>query len=347
MKYSPTVALGRRIISACIGTGVLATAAAGCGFGAPRARLGYLPTATFAVVFADPDNLGRHAYEYSPFEHGGIVYTCSAGHMDIDHIRGSADLTRHMVNRVRQTLSAGHGSLSFTLAGETSVHLIEFAYPADWRSRPDRDRIIEEIALGTGPYLAYNATIWHEILTWFGVRFMAIEPEFNSAFSWDDLYSNVLGTHLALEAMNDPRHDFDTAMTLALAARLKELGVQPRRTAITASRKVSGTWYTGNLIPDLKMRNFDIGLDGFVTPTLIEGVEGCSGAKPAALAAPTLERLKQNGFSMAHRITPNVFEQEAIFRAAGSRRIFFETHVPILLAHIKNDAARRGYQYTE
>jgi hypothetical protein len=336
--------------AACIGLVILLTAGSGCGLTGltgPRARLGYVPTATAGVVFADPNNLGTHASVYSPFENSGLVYTCRTGLLDIDHIRGSADLTRHFISKVRQVLSKGQERFTYKLSGETSRHIIEITYPADWNRRIDKERIIDQIAFGTGPYLAFDAMIWHEIMTWFGVHFMGFEPEFNSAFSWEDLYSDLLGTRLAVDAMNDTQHDYDEAMTLALEAVLKELGVQPRDTAIAAAEKVKGTWYTGNFVPDVKMRNFDIGLDGSVTPTLIPGVAGCPDARAVPLPAPTLEQLKHYGFSITHEIKPNVFEQGAIFKAAGSNRIFPEEHYPILLEYMKKDAQRRGYQYAE
>ncbi|MBP8604372.1 MAG: DUF4056 domain-containing protein [Phycisphaerae bacterium] len=334
----------------CLGIAALLTAGSGCGLTGltgPRARLGYVPAATVGVVFADPDNLGSHAAVYSPFENSGLVYTCGAGVLDIDHIRGSADLTRYFIGRVREALTKGQQQFSYKVSGETSRHYITIAYPPDWETHPDKQRIIEEIAFEAGPYLAFDATIWHEILTWFGVHFMGFEPEFNSAFSYEDLYSNLLGCRLAVDALQDEQNDYDRAMTQRLNAVLQELGVQPRQIAVEAVKSVEGRWYTGGLIPDMKMRNFDIGLDGFITPVLIENVKNCPDARAVPLPAPALERLQQYGFSLTHEIKPNVFEQGAIFKAAGSKRIVPDEHYPVLIEFMKQDAARRGYQYND
>lgn len=260
------------------------TTLAGCSItGGPRTRLGYLPTDTFGIFFPDPDNLGAHSYGLGVPDRGGIVYTCKGGHIDLDHIRGNADNTRYLANKIRETLSKGKEGFSFKITGEASTNKVRFTYPQDWDQQPDKDRIIEEIAFDTAAYLSFNATIWHEILTWFGVHYALIEPEFNSAFSWEDMYSNVIGTQIGVEAMKDQDRDFDAAMTAAIYRRLEELEVQPRSTAIAASDKVRGQWYTGNFVPDVKMRNFDIGLDGSVTPTLVPGVEGCD-SEPLPLA---------------------------------------------------------------
>ncbi len=318
----------------------------GCSFtGGPRARLGYLPTATFGILFPDPDKLGKHSYGTDLFgEVGGIVYTCKGGHIDLHHIRGTADDARYLVRRIRDTLSKNRKGFSFNLTGEMSTHKIHFTYPANWDGQPDKEEIIDEIASETAVYLAFYAMTWHEIQTWFGVHFALVEPEFNSAFSWEDSYSNLIGARLGVEAVKDTEHNFDEAMTIVIYRRLKELGVQPRETAKRASDSVRGEWYTGNFVPDMRMRNFDIGLDGTISPTLVPDFADCND-EPLELAAPTLEILERHGFAVTYEIKPNVLEQGRIFKAAGSNRIFPEQHYPLLIEHMKKDALKRGYKY--
>jgi len=333
--------------AACLGMAI-ALVATGCSFsGGPRARIGYLPTATFGILFPDPDKLGKHSYGTDFFgEVGGIVYTCKAGHIDLDHVRGNADDVRYLVKKIREALSKKRKGFSFNLTGEMSTHKIQLTYPPDWDQRPDKDKVIEEIAFDTAPYLAFYATTWHEIQTWFGVHFAFMEPEFNSAFSWEDSYSNLIGARLGVEAVKDTEHSFDDAVTIAIYRKLKELGVQPKETAIRASASVRGQWYTGTFIPDMKMRNFDIGLDGAITPTLVPGVADCND-EPLTLPAPTLDTLKRYGFTMTYEIKPNVLEQGRIFKAAGSKKIFPEKHLPILIEYMKKEAIKRGYKYDE
>jgi hypothetical protein len=331
------------------GTVIALTTSFGCSLtGGSRIRVGYLPTATFGVLFADPNNLGTHSSGIGFPDRGGIVYTCKGGHIDIDHVRGNADNTRYLVNKLRKALSKQKKAFNFHITGERQTHKVKLTYPKDWKKRPDKEKIIDEIAFDTAPYLAFDATIWHEIGTWFGVHYALIEPEFNSAFSWEDIYSNLLGTQLGIEAMKDTEHSYDEAMTEALNRRLKELGIQSKSTAIAASDKVRGQWYTGNFVPDVKMRNFDIGLDdGMVTPTLVPSVDDCH-SKPLPLPVPTLDTLKRYGFSLTYEIKPNLlFEQGRIFKAAGSKRIFPEIHFPILIEYMKQKAAEKGYKYGE
>lgn len=318
----------------------------GCSFtGGPRARAGHLPTATSGILWANPDNLGTHAYFFGLGENGGILYTCKARHIDIDHTRGAADMTLHISRKMRSALKNQRKGFSFSITGEMSSHTITLTYPDDWQTRTDREAIIDEIIYDTAPYLAYTSFVWHEILTWLGVHFMGFEPEFNSAFPWEDNYSNLLGAELAAIALQDKTRSFDKAMTILIDQRLAELDVQSAKTAYMAADKVRGKWYTGNRIPDMKIRNIDIGLDGTVTPTMIEGVPGCENAEPVILNVQTVEnlKLKEYGLTMSHRIKPNVFESGRIYKAAGSKKIYVEKHFPIIMDFIKKQAIEKGY----
>ncbi len=325
---------------------VLIITATGCSLdGGPRARLGCLPTA----MFANPDNLGTHNYTMPFTESSGIVYTCRGGSIDLDHIRGNADNTRYLFKKISKTLSKENKGFSFSLTGESSVHKIQFTYPKDWESRPNKDKIIEEIAYGTAPYIAFNATIWHEIMTWYGVHFLLIEPEFNSAFSWEDIYSNMVGITLSVEAMKDKQHSYNEAMTILLKKQLKGMQLQPESVAIRATQSVKGKWWDKHFGTDMKMRNFDIGLDdGFVSPCLIPWVAECGNSQPLLLAAPSLATLKKYGFSMSHEIKPKILLQQGrIFKAANTKAktIIPEKDFPAIIKAMKKESIELGYKY--
>jgi len=269
--------------------------------------------------------------------------------VDTTHIRWSADYTRYAVKLIRKTLPKKGKGFSFNLSWELSTHEVEFGYPQNWGEMPrnEKEKIADEIAFEVGPYIAFNATLWHEILTWFGVHFAGFEPEFNSAFSWEDMYSNVLGTKLAVEAVQDPNHDYDTAMTLALDRALKRLDVQPKGTAIYASEKMRGKWFRGNLLVDTMRKNMDIGLDdGYVSPILVPGI--CDNTEPEPLAVPTADVLSKYGFSMRYEIHPREWEKGRIFRVADPnqklRKIQPDKHFPIIMDYVRKEAvAKYGY----
>jgi Protein of unknown function (DUF4056) len=328
----------------------LAIAANGC-IDQPRPRMGCLPTHTFAGSFLCPENLGSHSYGPlgAMFEGNGIVYTCKGGSIDITHLRWNADYTRYAINQTKKTLMRKGKGFSFNLAFEPSTHQVRFSYPDNWRDLPkqEKERIADEVAFAVGPYVAYGATMWHEILTWFGTHYIVIEPEFNSAFSWEDTYSNLLGTHLAVKAMQDKEHSYDKAMTIALEEELAMLGVQPRSAAITASEKVRGKWYTGNFQVDMLMRNLDMGLDdGFVSPIIIPDVAGCDG-EPVDYPVPNVDVLDKYGLAMTYEIKANVLEQGKVFKVIDAKRIYPARHYPAIMAHINKQAAELGNNFIE
>lgn len=328
----------------------LAIAANGC-LDAPRPRMGCLPTHTFAGTFLNPENLGSHSYGPlgGPFEGDGIVYTCKGGNIDVTHLRWNADYTRYAVNRTKKTLMRKGKGFSFNLAFEPSTHQIRFSYPDNWDDLPkqEKESIADEVAFAVGPYVAYGATMWHEILTWFGTHYMGFEPEFNSAFSWEDSYSNLLGTHLAVRAMRNKEHSYDKAMTIAIEEELDMLGVQPRSVAIEAAEQVRGKWYTGNLQVKISMRNLDMGLnDGFVSPTIIPDVADCDG-EPVNYPVPNVDILDKYGLAMTYEIKPNVFEQGKVFKVIDAKRIYPAQHYPAIMAHISKEATDLGHTFIE
>jgi len=274
--YSKMTKSLHKIISSAVAI-ALAVIVNGCD--APKPRMGCLPTSTPGSRFLNPYNLGAHSYDYRNvfFEKNGIVYTCRAGHIDITHLRWAADYTRYLVKRTYKTLMKNRAGYSFKSPLELSKQTVQIEYPRYWENLPQksRERIANEISLEVGPYVAYTALTWHEILTWFGVHFAGIEPEFNSAFSWEDSFSNLLGTRLAVKALQDNRHSYNEAMTLSINRELEKLGIQPRNVAIAAAEKMRGKWFEGNILVDTKKRNFDIGLDGYVTPTLVPELQEC------------------------------------------------------------------------
>lgn len=321
----------------------------GCQIGAPRPRTGSLASSTHGIAFLNPDKLGEHNYSFGPFEKNGIVYTCKGGHIDIAHLRWNADYTKYLVEKTRETLLKKKKGFSFNLTWEISFHKVSFDYPDYWDSlrQEEREEIANKIAFEVGPYLAFNATTWHEILTWFGVHFIGFEPEFNSAFSWEDVYSNLLGTEIAIKALNDPEHNYDKAMAIAIDKELKELGVQPKEVAIQAASQMKGKWYKTSLIVTMKKRNIDIGLDdGYVTPVLSPGI--CESAEPELRPVPNLDILAEYKFTMKYEIQPNEFEKGKMLKVAHQNKkgktIQPSEHYPNLIDHIKKEAVEKyGY----
>ena len=282
----------------------------------PRIRLGFCPSSTLILNFARPDALGVHSYASRGTEKNGMLYTCKAGHIDTAHVRLCADWTAHLAAKVLKNLKKNDTGFSFKLNVEPSKYFVKLTYPQNWGtlSKEEKQRISRDVSIKLGKYLSYTAGTWHEILTWFGYKFVGVYPEFHSAFSWEDSFSNLLGTNLAVQALEDSRHNYDQAMTLAFNRELENLDVCSRFIAKHATRKVKGSWFSGDLIfVTMNKRNFDIGLDdGYVTPVTVPQFSWCQDFEPQKYPVPNTDFLADYGFKMEIQIQPKEWEKAKI-----------------------------------
>lgn len=317
----------------------------------PRIRMSCYATASLGTVWIDPNALGMHNYRSGWGEQDGILYTCRGGHIDTPHVRKAADWTAYLAEKALPRLEKGERSFSFKL-WEPSRYYVTVEYPPDWGrlGEEERQRIAREVSIPLAQYLAFNALTWHEILTWFGYRPTPWYREFPSAFSWEDTFSNLLGTRLAGEALRDTTQPYDEAMTVAFSEELRRLGAQPRDVAIQAAQAVAGTWYTGKILflIDIRKRNLDIGLDdGLVTPSVVPGLASCPNAEPMSYPAPTLDALAEYGFSARLEIEPRELEKGKILKVAypdpatRKKRIDPALHFAPIMERVRQDAIRK------
>ncbi len=345
MEYRKTIYL---LTTKCL---ILAILLSGCSIGSnPRLRLGTYASDTPGTNFICPTRLGNHSYKYSFFERNGIVYTCRGGHIDITHLRITADYTKFLTGMVKECLNSGRSDFTFKLNVEPSIYFATLKYPESWDKidGSQKQTIIDEISLELGQYLTFQMTTWHEILTWYGYKCMWILPETPSAFSWEDIYSNLLGVRLAEKALKDTQHSYDEAMTIAINDELEYLGVQPPKIARAAASKMQGKWYDGFMFVNMKQRNMDTGLDdGFVSPLLSPDISECPGALPQSYPAPNLNKLNSYGFEIDVKIEPREFEKgkilKHIYPDGGGKFIDIEKDIPIILAEIEKEAHDKGY----
>jgi hypothetical protein len=134
-------------------------------------------------------------------------------------------------------------------------------------------------------WLAFQLSIWHEIATWYGWSAVPGYPEKLSAFSPEDLYSNALGTKIAVAAALERAARSETLYARSVDAWLRAvvdyLGPASKETAIEAMRSLEGAWWNpGARLPDpgsVLRRNLSTGETS--TPWLV----------PQALASDALE----------------------------------------------------------
>ncbi|AQT68435.1 hypothetical protein STSP2_01599 [Anaerohalosphaera lusitana] len=327
----------------------LTTLTTGCSLtNEPRPRLGSYATDTIGTNFLDMKSLGNHSHGIFLGEGNGIAYTCRGGHIDIAHLRISAEYTKYLHDKVQSCLTDGDDSFTFTMNVEPTRYYVKLDYPPNWDdlSAERKKQITDQIALDLGQYLTFTMVTWHEVLTWFNFKGMGVLPEFPSAFSWEDSYSNLLGTRISAAAIKADESHFDKAVTLELEKEMEHLGIKSRKFARQAAAKMRGEWYVGAVLVDMRERNMDIGLDdGYVTPTLVPGV--CENAQPLSYPAPTLDSLTRNGFAIDLEVQSNIMEMGRILKVVKQNpetgRIDLITQLPVMMRHIEQEAISRGY----
>lgn len=314
----------------------------GCSVGGgPRGRWGWTPE----VQPGDPDNLGTHSYSMGGSEGFGIFYTLRGGSIDLDHTRGIADLTRWTYIRAHDTIKKSGSGFSVGPAFEWTTNTVKISYPDNWHSLPqaEKDRIAHEAALIIAPAVAYNSSIWHEMITWKGTHFMLIEPEHTSAFSWDDLYSNLMGAELAVEAVKAGHvevAEYNRAMTDLIKEEFQRLGVVSRQRTKEITESVRGKWFGGGR---LIKRNMDTGYDdGIVTPSIIPGF---TDEEPITRSMPTFDGLDELGITIKYTISSAYLENGKLKKIAGTKTDVEPTkHYPTIMKNIEKEALEK-YNY--
>ena len=246
-----------------------------CAFGINiKAQLGGVPIPFFRIGNTlNAEELGQHIYNDgrqsasasllgTGKENNGLLYTLKAGFIDTAHVRDTADYSYFLYRQLRQKLGQ---DVTITLPAEIRARHIVL-YPQSGRSLTDTQR--QQLSLEIAPLLAFQLAQWHEISQWFGMTSVPGFPEFNSAFSPEDLYSNMLGANLAMTILStQPELDlagFSQAMDNALQATLSVLGVQTSEQTKAKISQLDGIWWdSSRRLPDkwaLLQRQYQLSL---------------------------------------------------------------------------------------
>jgi hypothetical protein len=256
-----------------------------CAFGTDlQVRVGAVPVPGFRIGnIIGADEVGPHTYDsgamtrssqagYSGFRHregNGLLYTCRGGFIDTAHVRDYIDWTVYLGTTISRNLSTG-----------TTIEFPDEGGQRRIVSQPiSQDAInqygIARIAAPMAQWIGFQLSIWHEIATWFGWSWVKTFPETASAFSPEDLYSNVLGVKLlaALVPRSSGRTEYlyNSTVDSWLAAVLEHLGPVPQSIGVEAMRSVDQHWWdSSRRLPDKELtlrRHFDT--DDQVTPWLV------------------------------------------------------------------------------
>lgn len=202
-----------------------------CAFGANIGFAG-IPFAKKTDI-TSPSTTGNHVFLGGKEEKNGNIYTRRGGFLDMGHLRDCADWTAYLY----EVIQAGKNNSSYKiidLGNEGGQKWLTLHFPENLS-------IDESIQLAGK--IAYDISVWHEISTWFGASYVPMIPERYSSFSPEDLYSNLMGVHLAMEALASEL-PYNEAMTLAISNKLKELeAVETEAETLDAMLQVDKVWY--------------------------------------------------------------------------------------------------------
>jgi len=248
-----------------------------CAFGAQlQVRVGPVPIPFYFVGnLVDRRRIRHHVYDSGNSSFGsrgagpellhsegnGLAYSCGAGFIDVAHVRDYADTALYMITSLARNLETG---AQIPLPDEGAAVSISLR-PVDARQIVQHGRL--SIAIPLGQWLAFESSVWHEIATWFGWSTFTLFPEKVSAFSPDDLYSNLLGARVAAAVVSQhgARDEFayNRNMDKWLERTLAYIATVPVAAAEEAMRAVDGIWWDSDKrIPDVSLvlrRSFEAG----------------------------------------------------------------------------------------
>ena len=247
-----------------------------CAFGTELgARVGYLPIAGLKIEnIVDLHDLGTHQYNnglvslqnepsnaFISSEKNGLIYTCRGAFIDTAHVRDHADWMVYLVGRIRPMVDGGGIIVLPSEGGDRYLYVGSI--------RPDLIEQLgrEEIAIRLAQWATIHLAIWHETATWYGWSSWGMFPETASAFSPEDIYSDLVGVLLASELIREDLADneaqYNAAMNVAFPEVLRRLGGAPVNVTRAAIFSVDGRWWDSHrLLPDKEVvirRSFDIG----------------------------------------------------------------------------------------
>ncbi|MBV7316237.1 DUF4056 domain-containing protein [Shewanella sp. NIFS-20-20] len=232
-----------------------------CAFGTElKAKVGRIQVPFFSLSnVVAIDDLGQHQYNDGSqgvassllgiaSETNGLIYTRRGGFIDTAHVRDTADYTYYLYHQLWPHVGTDHQLDLFDelRTRRIQLHAVEGVLDNDSK---------RQLGLALASSLAYQLAQWHEVAQWFGLTSVGGWSELASAFSPEDLYSNMQGALLARDILQaSPLLDIDSfseQLTQALAQRLQRLGAQDSATTKANIEALDGAWWNSQLrLPD-------------------------------------------------------------------------------------------------
>lgn len=186
-------------------------------------------------VIRSAQSLGPHSYSGDTPSHewNGIVYTRRAGFIDTGHAREYADLTARLVLQLRPLLARGEGVLPLgPRDGQVRVRVLGRVSEA----------ALADTAVRLARRIAFQISVWVEITQHYGHSLLQGAEEQFSAFTPEDLYSNLLGTYLGVAALESSL-PYDRAMDIGFVDYLRLLDSTSSAEARRVLDALDGRWW--------------------------------------------------------------------------------------------------------
>lgn len=231
------------------------------------------------------DGLGHHHYNDSALgavknlvglsdEKSGLIYTHRGGFIDIAHVRDTADNTFYLFSEIYPKLGQQWRLFYSEELGLRRIQLNAFTPPAGMTQR-------YTLAAWLAGKLGFELAQWHEIAQWYGFQSVPGFSEEISAFSPEDLYSNLLGARLAINVILQGHagsvEDYNQAMDAELHKALVGLDVATREETEKKFREIDGDWWNSKRrVPDkflVLKRNYSLSESRVPTPVPFEKAE--------------------------------------------------------------------------
>ncbi len=199
----------------------------------------------------EADGLGEHHYNDSLLgavanlmgissEQDGLLYTAHGGFIDIAHVRDTADMTLFLFSQIWPRLGQEQTIVLSEELAQRHIQLFAFTPPQNEAER-------FTLAAYLSSYLAFQVAAWHEIAQWYGFESVPGFSEGISAFSPEDLYSNLLGARLAasliLQGHSSSVEQFNLSMQAILPAALHQLGAVSAKDTRFQFDMLDGNWW--------------------------------------------------------------------------------------------------------
>ncbi len=290
-----------------------------CSFGAD-VRIAIIPFVKYTDI-TSKEEIGDHQFLGGENEKNGNIYTFKGGFIDMGHLRDCADWTAYLYCLINA--SKVNPELEVTNLGtEGGIKILNLEIPDNFEST--------DVYLLAGK-IAYDLALWHEIATWYGASYVPMIPEKYSSFSPEDLYSNLLGVHLGIKALQS-NLDYDEAMTQLISDTLDSLqAVNSEAETYKAMEKVENIWWNDkkklpskNVLIKRFMDN-----DNILLPWLIPDEKNIN--KPVSLVKP--ENWLNEFYSLKIKLNYK-FPVKTLFGNSTGRTIT-QREFPVLIKQIR------------